>query len=157
MGMIVDIRKFHTDMWTNELYDASLIRRKWWGKRIDNYWIYLGNTMQYVDCALDSHIMADFFVYVYEKCAFEEILSEFIAKIASNRGTFVSKLVIEDKISLLNILSSPHFMNDFKLFLKELNGELYSYEDDAINDTIDNFKTALQLIDDENGLLINIG
>jgi uncharacterized protein YlzI (FlbEa/FlbD family) len=43
------------------------------------------------------------------------------------------------------------------IFLMEFNGEFYSYEDAVIEETISNFKTVLGLINNEYGLLVNIG
>ena len=157
MGILVDIRKMHGDLFIDKLVDASKVRKKWWGKRVDSYWSYLDHNMGKIDNEIDPGIIADFFVYIFDQLKFKELLENYSAKISANRNAFVLILVIEDRELLLNALAKENFLPSFKIFLKELNGEFYNYEDIKIEQTISDFKTALNLINSEYGLLINIG
>jgi hypothetical protein len=67
MAMLIDIRKINMEHFLNELVDAAKIRTKWWGKKVDNYWLYLDNNMERVQSEIDPYIISDLFVYVFDK------------------------------------------------------------------------------------------
>jgi hypothetical protein len=157
MGMLVDVRKLSMDHFLNEVVDAAKIKTKWWGKKIDNYWLYLDDNIEKITLDIDPYIMSDFFVYMFEDFSFKEKLTEYSEKISAIRKHFVTILIIDDKDILINALSENAFLASFKIFLKELNGEFYNYQDCEIEKTTNGLKKALNLIDDKYGLLINIG
>jgi hypothetical protein len=157
MAMLIDIRKINMEHFLNELVDAAKIRTKWWGKKVDNYWLYLDNNMERVQSEIDPYIISDLFVYVFDKLNYKEKLTDYSAKISTIRKNFFTILIIDDKDFLINSLSENSFLSSFMIFLMEFNGEFYSYEDAVIEETISNFKTVLGLINNEYGLLVNIG
>lgn len=155
--MITDVRRFPGNFWMNELVDASVIRRTWWGKRIDKYWEFLDNNTKPIDIEFDSHLLADVFAYFFDKLKFKELFNEYSNKLTKNRGAFVLILIPEDKEKLMPILADNFFLADLADYAKELNGEFYNYTDQLLEDTTTNLKRALATIDDDSTLIINIG
>ena len=155
MGLLIDIRKYNMDNFMNDLINSSKIKKNWYGKRIDNYWSYIEENMIQVNLELNANIISDLFIYFIDKLNFKELLSEYSKILSDNRSCFVIKLIIDDKIFLLDKINSASFIENFEEFCKELNGEYYNYDLNMIKGNINKFKIALEQIDEDNGLLIN--
>jgi DNA polymerase III sliding clamp (beta) subunit (PCNA family) len=141
----------------NQLVDSSLIKKSWWGKVTDKYWDYLGQASQQVHININSHIISDLFVYLVDKLSFKETLSKYSKTLSDNRGTFVIILIPDDKPYILDHLNKPQFPIDFEIFCRELNGEYYEYDPHILNENIHKFKSALDEIDTDFSLIINVG
>lgn len=157
MGLLVDIRKYPADNVLNHLVDSSKVKKTWWGKTTDNYWKYLDENSEAVDNDLNSHLIADLFVYFLNDLNFKEILNSYTKTISDNRNCFVTLLTIDDKDFILNVLNQSDFLNKFESYCKKLNGEFYDYDNKLITQNIETFKIILSKIDNDFGLLITIG
>ena len=157
MGLIVDIRKYNIDNLINDLIDASKINKNWLGKVTDKYWDYLERTTNDLKTDLNAHVIADFFVYLVNNLKFKEGLNKYSKALSDNRNSFVMILLAGDMEFILNKINSENFISDFESFCINLNGEYYDYNQDLLNENINNLTLAFDEVDKNNGLIINIG
>lgn len=157
MGLVIDIRKFDIDNLINDLVDASKIKRNWLGKVTDIYWDYLGKATKEIKTDLNAYIIADFFIYLVDKIEFKETLSRYSKTLSDNRNQFVIILLADDKELIKTKICNSDFISDFEIFCKDLNGGYYDYSRDLLNENIEKLKLALDQINEDNGLIINIG
>ena len=156
MGLLVDVRTYRLDNLMKRLVEASEIKKKWF-RKTDNYWRYLETASTYVPVDLSVHLMADLFSYIQDKLNYRESLHQYSDRISGNRNSFVILLVANDRDYLLQVIATPYFYSNFKTYVTELNGEYYNYTSIEIEETIEGFITLLSLIDENVGLIINIG
>jgi hypothetical protein len=156
MGLIVDIRQYNIDNLINDLVDASKIKKNWFGKTTDKYWDYLTETTKSITTDLNSHVVSDFFVFLIDNKKFKELLSNYSKTLSENRNSFVTLIISDDKEFILNEIDRPDFLTEFEKFCKNLNGEYYSYNFDLLTENIGGIRSALDKVDDNNGLIINV-
>jgi len=157
MGLVVNIRKYNINNIINNLIDASKIKKNWLGKVTDKYWDYLEQTTKDLKTDLNAYIITDFFVYLVEKLKFQEGLHIYSKTPSDNRNSFVMILLADDTKFIINKINNSNFISDFESFCKELNGEFYNYNSDLFNENIRKLKSAFNEIDENNGLIINVG
>jgi hypothetical protein len=157
MGLLVDIRKYNIDNVINDLVDASKIKKNWFGKTTDKYWDYLTETTKSIKIDLHSHIVSDFFVFLIDSKKFKELLSSYTKALSENRNSFVTLIISDDKEFILNEINKPDFVSDFERYCKDLNGEYYEYNFDQLTENVQAIRSVLDEVDDNSGLIINIG
>ena len=157
MALIVDVRKYNIDNIINDLVDSSKIKKNWFGKVTDRYWDYLEQTSKNLKTDLNAHVIADFFVYLVDHLKFKEVMNSYSKTLSDNRGAFIMILIADDMEFIINKISTADFISDFEKFCKELNGEFYDYSSDLLHENIKKLKSAFDEIDENNGLIINIG
>ena len=157
MGLLVDIRKYNIDNVINDLVDASKIKKNWFGKTTDKYWDYLTETTRSIKTDLNSHIVSDFFVFLIDSKQFKEILGNYTKTLSENRNLFVTLIISDDKEFILNEIDRPDFVSEFEKFCKDLNGEYYEYNFDLLTENVQGIRSVLDEVDDNNGLIINVG
>ena len=155
MGLLVDVRKYHLDNLINDLVNASKLKKGWF-KTTDNYWSYLDTVSTSLLVDLNSHIVADLFVYIQDELKYQEALHQYSSEISKNRNCFVTLVTPRDRDLLLQSLLQPSFYLNFKEFALKLNGEYYNYTETDIKETIEKFVALLNLIDEDNGLIVNV-
>jgi hypothetical protein len=156
MGLLVDVRKYHIDNLLNDLVNASKIKKGWF-KTTDNYWSYLDTVSTSLPVDLNSHIVADLFVYIQEELKYQEVLHQYSSTVSKNRNAFVTLVTPQDRDFLTQLLLQPSFYLNFKDYALKLNGEYYNYTDSDIKETIEKFVALLNVIDKDNGLIVNVG
>ena len=156
MRLLVDVRKYHLDNLINDLVDSSKIKKGWF-KTTDNYWNYLDTVSNRLPVDLNSHIVADLFVYIHEELKYQEVLHQYTSEISKNRNAFVILLTPQDRELLLKLLLQSSFYLDFKDYALKLNGEYYNYTETEIKETIEKLISLLNVIDEDNGLIVNVG
>ncbi len=75
---------------------------------------------------------------------------------STNRNSFVTLLVTEDRDFLLNTILQVTFLKTFEDFTKRLNSEFYEYIESIREGNIKTLQFVLQEITNEHSLLINI-
>jgi hypothetical protein len=155
--VIVSIWKFSGDLSIDQLIEASVTKKRWWGKRNDIYWEFLDSHANEVSTEFNAHIFADMFAYLLVKLEFKEQLEKYSARLSKNRGGFAMIIGFEDTKWLLDKLALLTFLTDFKTYAKELNAEFYDYEDGMLEKTIADFKVVLSDIGNDGIFLINVG
>lgn len=156
MSLIVDIRKYHSDNLINDLVNSSKIKKNWWGTKTDNYWEFLEGNCDSINADLNAHLIADFFVYIIDELKYTEVLNKYTSVISTNRNSFVTLLVPEDRDFLLNTISQETFFQTFEDFAKELNSEFYEYSESIIKENIKTLQLVLRKITVDHGVLINV-
>ncbi|MCA6380953.1 MAG: hypothetical protein IM613_05620 [Cytophagales bacterium] len=157
MGLLVDIRKYNIDNIINDLVDASKIKKNWLGKVTDKYWDYLEQTTTDLKTDLNAHLIADLFVYFVDNLKFKEVLNNYSKALSDNRNAFVIILLADDIELILEKLNNSNFISDFERFCKDLNGAYYDYNVDMLTKNISDLKSTFDQVDDNNGLIINVG
>lgn len=155
--MIVDIRKFSLDIYINEFILNSVIKKNWFGRKTDNYWKFLKNTTKEIETNFNAHLFSDLLIYLIDEKKITLGLDEFAAKIAANRSSAVFLIALDDKEKLLFEIYNPDFTSNFLYFCEELNENSKIYTRAEINYTVSNFELIIHEMNEENGLLINIG
>lgn len=155
--MVVDIRKFNLDTSINELILNSEIRKKWYGKIIDSYWNYLESTTENINQNFNSHIFSDLLSFIIDEKKIIFGLNQYSNKLSLNRNSAVFLFALDDKEKLLFELSQVNFLKDFEIYCRKLNDSHYNYQATELFQTTTNFKDIILQMDDNYGLIINIG
>lgn len=155
--MLVDIRKMDLDNWTNKLVDASKIKKTWYGKTTDDYWTYLNETTHPLTTDFNAHIFCDLLTFLLEGCDINPGLDDYSKRLSENRCSAVFLFALEDKKKLLLHLNKETFVQDFEVFAKDLNGSYYDYNRKQLSETVTRFKEVVSEMDNQYGLIINVG
>ena len=157
LGMLVEIRKMNLDSWINKLVDVSKIKKTWYGKTIDNYWTYLNETTQPLATDFNAYIFSDLLTFLLEERGIKPGLNDYSHRLSENRGSAVFLFALDDKDNLLQQLNKESFVQDFEIFCKDLNGSYYEYSLGELSETITRFKEAVSEMDNQYGLIVNVG
>lgn len=155
--MLVDIRKTDLDGWINELVDASKIKKTWYGKTINNYWTYLNQSTKPIDADFNAYIFSDLLTFLLEELSIKPGLDEYSKRLSENRNSAVFLFALDDRDNLLQQLNRKSFVQDFEIFCKDLNGSYYEYNSNQISETVTKFKEAVAEMNNQYGLIINVG
>lgn len=157
MGLLVDIRKLDLDSWLNKLVDASKIKKTWYGKTVDNYWTHLNEITLPITTDFNAHIFSDLLTFLLEDCGVAPGLDDYSQRLSAHRGSAVFLFGLGDKGTLLQQLNKPGFLDKFEAFSKALNDAYYDYGRDELSETVTKFTEVVYTMDNQYGLMINVG